>query len=81
MIIKLEQKYHFGVISKQQQHLLRQQIQRDGVKHETLSDIEMCDLYVEKCSQGTPSKQLLNTIDAFIESTYSGDYLVLRRNN
>ena len=76
MIIKLEHKYHFGVISKQQQHVLRQKIQNDGLKSESLSDIEMCDLYVEKCSQGMPSKQLLNTIDSFIDSTYSGNYFL-----
>ena len=72
MIIKVEQKYHFGVISKQQQTVLSQRIRREARQTENnVSDIERCDRYVARCST-KPSKQLLAEIAAFIDSKYPG---------
>merc|ERR1711935_537741 len=75
MIIKVEQKYHFGVISKQQQTFLSQRLRREARQTENnVSDIERCDRYVARCST-KPSKQLLAEIAAFIDSKYPARHL------
>lgn len=77
MIIKVEQKHHFGIISKQQQRLISERLRQDGEKEENLTEIELCDQLVEKCAANPNNRKLLHEVDQFIDSKYSGEAMKL----
>ena len=73
MIIKVEQKHHFGIISKQQQKLISERLRQDGENEENFTEIELCDQLVEKCAANPQSRKLLHEVEQFIDSKYTGE--------
>ena len=77
MIIKVEHKHHFGIISKQQQRVIAERLRQNGENEENLSEIELCDRLVEKCAANPQNRKLLHEVDQFIDSKYSGEVIYI----
>ena len=76
MIIQLEQKHHFGIISQKEREKLRDEILKNEKKikkqkSKKMTEFEICDQFVENVSKFQNDKQFLTKLEKYITSKYS----------